>query len=526
MKKKLLLLVLLFTTCLTGYPMSQEQTTDEVSHDPLKYEIDITAQIVPFYAVDSKGEPVYDLKQEEFEIIVDGKPFDIASFHHYRMEDTPAPGQTQGTVKPALFKAPERINFVIIDSAIVGNEFMLGNSVFIVKELIRRARGKDAFMLFQSNWAGGLIYMTGPTKDKRELYHALDNITDKKYSELNVKMMNRFLRVQTMNAGGGMQGNPADSEEQGRLAAIARNNTKRDRDEYNRSVRLFAISMKQLRYILKSTNLSKTVYLISPGRNRFMQFKSFDILEDAAKAVNYGGSLFYIINPVTDISPRRRSTLKFMSDAVNGGFISGRDVNHLVSQVKKSTAAYYELSFKTVAKAGKRSRIKLKCKRKGVKLATIAYKEQEKPYDKMDRSEQRVFLMNVIYGGGWSRSLANVKKGRHKTMPLRRNNLSKRYDNEAINRVRVAIPKHMRKKKLHFYNVAIDNVTEKAEITSYKKKTDKKIEYMRFSLRSDKTHYFVVIDPSTPACIYNKVKKAGRVPEINRNAEVPSISKQ
>jgi hypothetical protein len=133
-------------------------------------------------------------------------------------------------------------------------------------------------------------------------------------------------------------------------------------------------------------------------------------LEDAAKAVNYGGSLFYLINPLKQKAPGKGTALKFMSDAVGGKFISGISIPNVVSQIRKNTSAYYELAFNPAKESGQKSRVQLKCKRKGVQLTTINYSEKARPYLLMESIEKKLCVLNIVNGGSWSRMVAPEKR--------------------------------------------------------------------------------------------------------------------
>ena len=99
----LVLFIFLPTMCLH----SRQQVDPD---KPLQYEVSVSAQLVPIFAVDSRGNPVYDLEQEEIQLYVDGKPVDIFFFNSYRLESEE---KRQVQKKAPAVKLPERINFII-----------------------------------------------------------------------------------------------------------------------------------------------------------------------------------------------------------------------------------------------------------------------------------------------------------------------------------------------------------------------------------------------------------------------------
>ncbi|MCP5051987.1 MAG: hypothetical protein GY940_32765, partial [bacterium] len=121
-----------------SFPSLSVQGQDKQVQDPLEHETGVRAQLVPIYAVDRDDRPVFDLKQEEIELYVNGKPFKIIFFNRYQLEsgtevESQAPA---GTVKPKAIKAPERISFIIIDS-MISNVNALGASRAVAWQLVR-----------------------------------------------------------------------------------------------------------------------------------------------------------------------------------------------------------------------------------------------------------------------------------------------------------------------------------------------------------------------------------------------------
>jgi hypothetical protein len=46
-------------------------------HKELKYEVAVHAQIIPMFAIDSLGNPIFDLKKEDLELWVNGNPYPV-----------------------------------------------------------------------------------------------------------------------------------------------------------------------------------------------------------------------------------------------------------------------------------------------------------------------------------------------------------------------------------------------------------------------------------------------------------------
>ncbi|MCP5046627.1 MAG: hypothetical protein GY940_05620, partial [bacterium] len=174
--------------------------------------------------------------------------------------------------------------------------------------------------------------------------------------------------------------------------------------------------------------------------------------------------------------------------------ISGTGIKDIVTQVKNNTSAYYELAFSPPpAAAGKKSSIRLKCNRKGVKLTTIAHSEKERPYRTMKNIERKMFVLNVVNGGSWSRMVAPVKMVKFKTTGAK-----------DLKNIAVPLPPDMKNRDLHLYQVDIDPNTRKAVIGFARGKAGQTGK-MRIKVNPGKQQFFVIIEPSTASCIYNRV---------------------
>ena len=68
-----------------------EPSTNSFTH---REEVDVELVIVPFYAIDGNGEPVFDLSREEIELTIDGEPVALDFFDAYGELPAPEPGGT------------------------------------------------------------------------------------------------------------------------------------------------------------------------------------------------------------------------------------------------------------------------------------------------------------------------------------------------------------------------------------------------------------------------------------------------
>jgi VWFA-related protein len=453
----------------------------------LEYEVSVNAQLIPLFAVDSRGEPVYDLKKDEIELEADGKTVEIIYFAGYRVEEESA--QLEESPKRPAVPGLERINFIILDT-LISNKNTLVPAQAIALGIIRQAAPGEAFVILESNQISGLQYVIGPEKNKNKLFHAVQGIV-KRYMRRRVWLTQKMPRPEDYS-------DPKSYELALQMFGSAYREVQREREQYQKDIRIFADSLQQLKYALKTITQPKTIYLVSAGLIPGAMGNSatyYGFLEDAAKAINYGGSMFYLINPLRQKSPGEGTELEFMTEEVGGKLITGTSTADIIKKIKKSTSAYYELVYSPEKKSGQQNRLTMKCKRDNVELITIHYIEQRTPYPEMDRLEQKLFVLNIVNDGSWSRMAAKVEIVDYRTLDS---------PDPRFTAIEVPIPPAMRNKMVDLFLVNIDLKTEKAEVQLQHKIVDK-IEQIRFQVHQDMKQYFVFIEPQRLLCIYNRI---------------------
>ncbi|MCP5107991.1 MAG: hypothetical protein GY950_31670 [bacterium] len=482
MKHLILILVMISIIFTASVLPGQEEPGKE-----LKYEVTVNARLIPVFAVDGRGNPVYDLNEKEIQLYVDGKLTEFIYFNRYQVEETQRTREkkTARQFHPPKKESPERVNFIIMDN-LISNKDLLNLSRIITIGIIKNASPGDAFVILESNQVRGLQYVTGPEKDKEKLVETLFKLVPK-----NIRRdIGKSFWAKPGASGSGSGGAEMGSV----LAAIDAVRRDHERGDYQKDILIFSEAMQQLKYAMKTIPQAKTVFLVSAapmvrglGKTPSTYYR---MLEKAARAISSGGGVFYLVNPLAHRSPAKRTALKFMTDEVGGKIIHGNSIRNIIKNVKKSTSAYYDLAFYSDKASGSLNRIDLKCKRKGVELTTIGYSEGPKPYGQMSLTEKKLFALNVINGGSWSRMVVRVGKIRYKK--------------STAETVEMRIPPFMRNRPLDVFLVYRDPETQKAEIIFEKKAVGPNAR-INIKRRENRDHYFVIIEPAKPYCIYNQV---------------------
>ena len=487
-----LILIVLFLT--NAVPVMGQQGEQYTPHKPLEYEVSIRARILPVFALDGQGKPVFDLKRGDLELYVNGKPQEIGMFTRFKFVDH--------RKRVHVIKQPERVNFIIIDS-VLNTRKGLHRAVKIAGLLVDKASPGDSFVIYESNRMTGLRYVIGPEKDKTKLAAAIDGVlpsllkrragTGQFRNSLSHGLKEVMVMIHLYS-------------KDGRKVRI-------DRMEYQRDIQVLSHSLTQFKYGLKSVSAAKSVFLISAGlaksAHEIDTAKYYKFLEDAGKAINYGGSMLYVINPLEGYSQGTYENLKFMADKSGGKYFFNSDVKNLVKEIKKSTAAYYEIAFFPAKDTEEKSEVQLKSKRKGITLHTINYSEREKPYREMESTQKKLFALNVVYGGSWSRIAGRAVRLKYKE--VENQNPDTKGAKKNIKTIEFNIPPFMAGQPVDLFQVVVDPNTLDADVTFREEVLEEKAK-IEMAIKKNRDHYFVVIEPKNTFCIYNQVTRVP-VPE-------------
>lgn len=472
------------------------------AQERLSHEVSVDAVLAPLFAVDASGNPVYDLKQEEFEVFVNNKPVEIIYFarHEFKYE---MEGRSKVAVdhdEIPVFESPGRVIFIIIDS-VFNSGAGVKRSKKIALELIKQGSREDRFIIIEYSPGSGLKHIAGPGEDREQLI--------KKVKKIVPKPSNWMKKLHDTNDLTNIEGDRS-------YRSTIRNTSKRlENMRYKNGVRRFAYVLSRFKYALKTISKPKIVFLISEGVSKgafgepvdpndaekgiFIKTHLFSYLQKIIKAVNQGGSVLYTINPqsITKSVDRGASgdmSLSFLAGESGGKYFSGSDTGKIIKRIKKTTAAYYELAFPVNSELGEQLRLTIKCKRKDVRVHTLNHSERNRPYHLMEPVQKKILALNVATGGGWSRMLGTVTKAAFKIIKKEKTQYS----------FTVELPMEMKNRNLDVCLLYINPATEAVDMTFETVTAAESLE-LKINRKKNKKQFFVIIEPNTPHCIYNEI---------------------
>jgi len=500
------LLLLVLAVCIMVVVPFLTEAESYQEHDPLEYNVSVRAQIIPIFAVDEKGEPVFDLKEEDIEFFVDGKPGKIALFSSPYTEAGKKKVETiqaNNESKPIEFQSPNRINFLVVDS-LSNSQKGLAYAKKIARGIIEQSPSTDAFVIMESTFMKGFRYIGGPEEDKKKLIGYLDKLEklefDRSFSGSN------FMAGNPASSTTGSTGSVNDLQASGNILNMLTNESKTDANAYQEILKNYFNTLVQLKYTFKTISNPKHVYIISGGfTTSFMASKIaryFQFLGDAAKAINNGGCSLTIIDSIPNQPTEFTHPLKTFAEEGGGKYIKGNsDYKKTIAQTRKNTRAYYELAF--FPGEEKNMKIEVKCKRDGVSLQTIKHAEIGKSYKEMEPLQKEIFAINVITNGSWSRIVGNVEQVKFKQVKKENSNQDKTQSKTKY--IQVPIPEKIKGRDVEIFAINLDPETMKANIIKTNQTAGQFIE-VSVPVEEKKLQYVVIVEPSTTHCLYNLVQ--------------------
>jgi VWFA-related protein len=515
--------------CCLSFLFPQEQ-------EPIKHEVSVTRFIIPVFAFDSEGNPVYDLQKDDLTLYIDGKPVDINSLNPvrfiYHQEITKKVKREAAKDKEEKVKAVpstgERVIFVVVDT-MYNSFYGLKNAKKIAKQLVGDESLTVQFVVMQNSLFGGLKLMGGPESDKKEL---------KKYIKKISGLPDRNPQAESFDVTQRSSLNPnRDFDQRESLEK------REDRKHAKEKIKFFVDFLSRLKYTLQSIEKSKLVILISEGLPEILFFEknpnidrnvSYDPqpilnIKRLVKEINEGGSIIFAVYPGRDklykekfnfaqlgkgaasgeFSPIYDDTLDSIDIPISrtsgieslkaiavgsGGQLFKGHSEQIIKEIQQKTSAYYELAFSPGTDTADNMRIKIKCKRKGIKINYLAQAAKSKSYIDMDKIQKKVFALNLVMGRKWAVMMAKMEKNAYQ------------WENSEKKAIQVRIPKMMKGRSVDIFLVRYEENFKNVDISMKNKKVlDSEIIEIK-EKQSNQSLYFLIIEPQSVVCLYNMIK--------------------
>jgi VWFA-related protein len=485
------------------------------AQDDLSYKVTVSNMMIPVFAVDTKGNPVYDLDKSELDLFVNGRAVQFR-FFPFVFED-PADDSESTAMQGSLprTKAFKRVVFVIID-AMFNSKKGLKRSKQLVKKLVTESFRGDTFVILENSPGGGLRHIAGPERDREKILEGVASLNayPERYKEFLFKSPGNTNLPERAH----------DSIHAIRSAYYLQRLTRTaeavEKDRYRERVKQFGYAVSRFKYALKTISGPKVVFLISEGIAKGAFSHSYKAgrrgissesmvkpfllkyFEGFVDAVNSGGSVLYTVNPrsvtvstMLDTENSGDFSLKYMSAKSGGKYFSGQDIQTVADEIKNTTKAYYELAFPLPPEMDDKSVIDVKCKRKGVVLFNPRLTERETPYKQMEPAQKRVFALDVVTGGSWSRIRADIEEAGHTRLKTTKKK------GKTVYTLAVDIPREMQNRDVDIFVLEMNKKTKNHLVRNFTRQA-KEREILEIETGKGNDFFFVIVDPASTRTIY------------------------
>jgi len=365
----------------------------------IQHKVQVSAWIIPVFAVDANGNPVFDLREEDMQITIDGRPVSLQYLmrRNFLVEsqeriETDAPENPPA----ATAAGPQlpRLIFLLIDETF-SNISVKKRIKEVCQKLIDEGGEADRFVVMGINSWRGLYYIAGPEPKSSALKAKIEKLP------LNTQGTRMSLAGRDVTDGG------TDLSLMPFMGILAKDDE--PPSEWFRSV-------KAMKYALRTFPQAKVVFLISQGIPSGLLWqdgfpRGFGLLKDLAKAFNESGTAIFAVNPSSNQATwnRGQESLVTLTEAAGGKYFSGKKVDDLVSTIRRTTSGYYELVLGGDTQIADASRLQITSRRPGIQIIAPQALSRHKSYGEMNGFERELFAVDICLGGLWSRMAGSIQ---------------------------------------------------------------------------------------------------------------------
>jgi len=407
---------------------------EEQEHQSIVEKIEVNWWQVPIFAVDGNGNPIVDLKKNDFILKVNNKR--VKEFEFYKRAFTVTSNNDEiDNSKDSGHMEAENQTTPVVKNNVVFLLFDVSLSAItctkrskkIAARIIADAQPGIQFILLTIEPFKGLNHIYGPSDNKEELLHKIKKKVIGKPNKRLVNPNNFF--------GDDSLSNPIVRTITGARKRYSRRDGGQLRElaatYYLRKNRCFFDSFKSLYLVFNSMADNKFVYFFSEGLTNSIRESSMGgrslynfHLKRMADYLSRSGAVLFIVNPMgvgndselvtenkdansnaagsaTSYYDMEKSIsgedwLKYLAVESGGKYLEGGD-ELIVRKLEHMHRAYYEISFPDLpGLKGNSRRITIKPKGDNIAIHSLRALEKYKHYDKMTRIEKEMTALNIV----------------------------------------------------------------------------------------------------------------------------------
>jgi hypothetical protein len=411
------LLVLVLLAAVPGATLAASRSPAPRSGSGETVEVEI--KIVPFYAVDAAGKPVWDLRSDEVELHLGGKKVFMDTF-----DGPAAPGGLERNGSNGLRPASRNVIF-LLDSAFTPPAGFR-NALQVAEKLAGEVPEGDRLSLLTHTTARGL-------EKKLGLVRADGRGKARFRAELG-KLVPEGKRLST-EAPVDMMADTGGNDRNGKPMSQVVNHVDMmrgfSRGEYEGVVRqladsleLTAAELRHLRgpklFVVLWQGIDPELYFrgdfgvkLGSGHSVLMDVRRFDALQTRftgpLQALADSGTMTVFVNPTAPPSYTEgafadgfdpEGPIRNIASTAGGLYASGADPRVVEQRVATATAAYYEAGFYVQGEPkAAREAVEVVVKRPGVRAWAPSAVKVRDTWEALSAYEKRLLILEVVAGG-------------------------------------------------------------------------------------------------------------------------------
>jgi len=385
--------------------------------------VDVEIKMVPFYAVDAEGKPVFDLKQDEVELRLDGKPLAVDSFDAFAKEEKSDPGkETAKAAKgPAEGKTARRHVVLFFDTAFSSPRGFETGREFAVK-MVGDLPEVDLLYLVTHEFQSGLKQRLGPLPaTKAGKAKLLAEIATLKPEIGQITPETEYSMTMTTRGSSTRRGAPSGQNmvvdeplrtmQQSQMESVA--------FTLAESIQALADQFQRIHepklLVFLSQGIDPTLYWVGSSLKLSAMAEIPDLVVKGSQFTGLHkmfekpllqladtGTMSLYVN-LDDQAKRQRvndSSLEHMARASGGLYLGGVDASLVSDRASRSTAAYYEAGFYLASADLKLSRGKVEVvvNRPGVSTWSAGTIKTRETWRGLTDEAQRLLIVDLVEG--------------------------------------------------------------------------------------------------------------------------------
>jgi len=445
--------------------------------------VNVEIKIVPFYAVDEQGRPVLDLKQDEIEVRIDGKPVAVDTFDAFAKTGGATTISNAGSPEapapvPVQAQKPARRHVVLFFDMAFSNPRGFESGRKFAEKMVRESPAEDLLYLVTHDFQSGLKQRLGPLaaneKGKSQLLAGLEKLKP----EAGFLDAHANWGVGLISRGARRNGIPQDQN-----SAINNAVQMNSQSQLEGTARSLAESMQALADQFQRIKEPKLMVFLSQGIDRTLYWEGSDAgLQfssgahgNLVKNYQYRGLHSLYEKPLQEIAETGTLSLFVNLDdksygaggglgssmqhmaRMSGGLYLG-DVDPAVTNQRaaNATGAYYEAGF-YLGDAGirpARAKVEVLVRRPGVRTWSAGTIKTRETWRGLSEDARRLLIVDLVEGDAEAqRARSAVRLDLHN---LPGNVLGRSTAGKTLLSYEVGWPKELAGRKIDLYNVVIE----------------------------------------------------------------------